>query len=380
MSNERCLFCFAGSKYGTVIIKWLQEQGYEVVVYIPDVGQRHNLRELQRNVQGMGCVAIVENLQNEYVQSYIFPALQGKIESNVSLSEPCIAKKTLDLAKIQNCNVVAQAQQGTLLKQFQILFCSLSPSIKVLSVWSQPEFYRKFPTEESLRASAEMNNLYVLDDPYTTDLARQYIQAPNENEDGQQDAELPPPPQLISIEFRDGLPVRVTDIAGDSYFTDPLTMFNFLNSVGAKHRIGRYEPTDNITAKCRIVFEAPGYYISAVAHDDLENLTMDCEVYKLRQMFVPECNRLAKSGMWFSPEMGFLTSALRKSQERIDGVVTLQLYNGNAKPVQRASHASIYDRHVATLQIGDTLDATQVFGFTKVTAARIRAYSKSLYS
>lgn len=73
--------------------------------------------------------------------------------------------------------------------------------------------------------------------------------------------------------------------------------------------------------------------------------------------------------------MGFLTSVLRKSQENIDGIVTMRLFNGNATPCQRSSNASSYDRQLETMQINDSIDVTDVEGFIRVQALRLRAHA-----
>ena len=160
-SKERCLFCFPGASYGTVVIKWLQEQGYDVIVYIPDVGQKRNLRDVQRHVQEMGCVVILDSLMDEFVQNYLYPALQAKVDLGISLSAPCIAKRQIEIAKQQGCGTIAHGRQGDALIQFEMILYSLDATINIISPWTDKNFYSRFPSEETLKVYVEANKLYV---------------------------------------------------------------------------------------------------------------------------------------------------------------------------------------------------------------------------
>eukprot|EP00760_Papus_ankaliazontas_P002037 PhM_4_TR10802/c0_g2_i1/m.9392/K11540/CAD; carbamoyl-phosphate synthase / aspartate carbamoyltransferase / dihydroorotase len=381
-SKERCMFCFTGASHGTIVIKWLQELGYEVIVFIPDVGQARDLREMQRHCQDMGCVVIVDSLQDELVQNYLYPALQAKVELGISLSAPCIAKRQTELAKMHNCRVVSHGRRGDALLQYEMIFYSLDPNITVISPWTSRDFYSRFPSDEHILKYAEQNNLWV-GGPKTMGMntgdinLRHLAMGSGDVLQHITTTERVSEAETLSIEFREGLPVRVTNDKDQTTHTDPLIMYSYLNDVGRKHNIGVFDffadPT--IGQKKRHCFESPAHTILYTAHEDLENLTMDREVYKLRDMFVPEYNRLAKSGMWFSPEMSFLTSALRKSQERIDGVVMVQLYAGAVQPITRSSHASLYDRQLQSMAINDSLEPTDVEGYIHVHSLRLRAYT-----
>eukprot|EP00760_Papus_ankaliazontas_P002035 PhM_4_TR10802/c0_g1_i1/m.9389/K01940/argG, ASS1; argininosuccinate synthase len=390
-SKERCMFCFTGASHGTIVIKWLQELGYEVIVFIPDVGQARDLREMQRHCQDMGCVVIVDSLQDELVQNYLYPALQAKVELGISLSAPCIAKRQTELAKMHNCRVVSHGRRGDALLQYEMIFYSLDPNITVISPWSELQFYSKFRSEDHIRTITENDTVKFqwTVQPVSTDdlLSLEVIQGssslgseflpkvlgttPHLLDPMTIDhrAMSVPPPERLEIEFHEGLPVRVVGPDSKLTITDQLHMFSYLNNIGGKHGIGHQDMfyDESSGHKHRRVFDAPALVILYTAHEDLENLTMDREVYKLRDMFVPEYNRLAKSGMWFSPEMSFLTSALRKSQERIDGVVMVQLYAGAVQPIRRYSHAAACARNVS---------ADAVAGYANVHALRLRAYAE----
>ena len=97
-----------------------------------------------------------------------------------------------------------------------------------------------------------------------------------------------------------------------------------------------------IGIKSRGVYETPGATILFEAHRDLEGIAMDKEVMHIRDLLIPKFSELIYNGFWFSPEMDFLLTAIRKSQEAVDGVVRVALLKGNIIMIGRESPTSLY--------------------------------------
>lgn len=142
--------------------------------------------------------------------------------------------------------------------------------------------------------------------------------------------DAPVTPERISIEFKAGLPVKVT--AGTNTYTDPVEIFLALNALGRKHGVGRIDIVENrfIGVKSRGCYESPGATILRTAHVDLEGLTLDRNVRALRDQFVTiEFSRILYNGHFFTPEREFVTAGIPASQRTVNGVVRLKLYKGN---------------------------------------------------
>lgn len=140
----------------------------------------------------------------------------------------------------------------------------------------------------------------------------------------------PNTPELISVEFKAGLPTKVTN--GSTVFTDAVDIFMALNSLARKHGIGRLDIVENrfIGVKSRGCYESPAATILRVAHMDLEGLTLDRNVRALRDEFVTvQLSRILYNGYFFSPEREFVTSCIPTSQRTVNGTVRLKLYKGN---------------------------------------------------
>jgi argininosuccinate synthase len=132
--------------------------------------------------------------------------------------------------------------------------------------------------------------------------------------------------------------------------------------------------------KSRGVYETPGGTIIFNAHRDLEGIAMDREVMRLRDMLSPEIARAIYNGFWFSPEMDFLMAAINKSQEVIDGTVTMKLYKGNAYPIARESPSSLYDKKLSSMDEEGGYNQEDAKGFIKINAVRLTAHNKIMRS
>jgi argininosuccinate synthase len=105
---------------------------------------------------------------------------------------------------------------------------------------------------------------------------------------------------------------------------------------------------------------------------------MDREVMRLKDMLSPIYAEIIYNGFWFSPEMEFLTAAFNKSQEYVDGKVTLQLYKGNILTVARESPTSLYDEEFASMHKTGGFDQKDSTGFIKINAIRLMAHKAIL--
>jgi argininosuccinate synthase len=190
----------------------------------------------------------------------------------------------------------------------------------------------------------------------------------------------PETPTRITLEFKNGIPVKVTNLNDNTVKTDPLELFEYLNKVGRENGIGRLDMVENrfVGLKSRGVYETPGGTILHEAHKDIEGIAMDREVMRLRDMLSAKFAELVYNGFWFSPEMEFLMVAIDKSQEVIDGQVTLKLYKGVAYPVARTSPSSLYNQDLSSMDIEGGYNQEDAEGFIKINAIRLMAHRNIL--
>jgi len=184
-------------------------------------------------------------------------------------------------------------------------------------------------------------------------------------------AAAPNKPALLRVHFEAGLPVRVTNEAeGVDISGSPLKLFEYLNKVGGAHGVGRSDVVENrfVGIKSRGVYETPGAEILRQAHMGLEGLTLDREVFKLRDMMSAKFSEYAYNGFWFSPEMDFVLAAIKKSQERVTGSCDVQLFKGRASIASRASKLSLYNPKMSSMDEGGGWNPQDSTGFIRINA------------
>lgn len=124
--------------------------------------------------------------------------------------------------------------------------------------------------------------------------------------------------------------------------------------------------------KSRGVYETPGGTILRAAHRDLETITLDREVLRIRDSLIPEYAKLIYNGFWFAPEMEMLQKTMDESQKTVNGTVRLKLYKGNCIPVGRKSDNSLYSEAHATFEEDAVYDQADAGGFIRLNSLRLQ--------
>jgi len=400
--EKKLVLAYSGGLDTSVLLKWLVNEGYDVVCFVGDVGQQDNFREVENKALATGASKVyVEDLRREFVTDYIFPALggnavyEGRYLLGTSLARPLLAKAQIEIAEKEGAGYVAHGSTGKGNDQvrFELAYYALNPEIKVVSPWKDPHFLTQFEGRSDLLSYAKEWGIPVTANekkPFSEDENLMHISheagiledpllRPDENVFSRSVSpkDAPDGETLIEIHFADGVPVAVVNLDDGTTTSDPLEMFIYLNELGSRNGIGREDLVENryIGIKSRGVYETPGATILWAAHRDLEGVAMDKEVMHLRDMLVPKFSELIYNGFWFSPEMDFLMSAFNKSQEAIDGRVRVSLYKGNVTVIGRESPTSLYDQDLSSMEVEGGFDATDSLGFINISAIRLKAHN-----
>ncbi len=401
MANNTVVLAYSGGLDTSCILKWLKLKGYEVVAFVADVGQNEDFERVRKVAEQTGAdKVVIHDLKREFVTDYIFPAIQGRAVYEgryllgTALARPIIAKHQIDVALAENAGFVSHGATGKGNDQvrFELAFHALAPNIGIIAPWKDPEFLAKFKGRSDLIRYAKEQNIDIpvtLEKPYSTDenlMHRSYESGILEDPWRRPDRDMftvtldprdaPDKETVVEIEFRDGLPKRVTCADEGREETDPLKLFEYLNDLGRKNGVGRVDIVENrfVGIKSRGVYETPGGAILHEALRDLEGVAMDREVRRLRDTLSPKLAEIIYNGFWFSPEMEFLQAAIQKSQELIDGVVRIALYKGNIMPIGRSSPSSLYDQELSSMDIEGGFNQSDSAGFIRVNALRLKAH------
>ena len=399
--TRRVVLAYSGGLDTACILKYLDDEGWEVIAFVADVGQQEDFAEVERRARDAGAKEVVfSDLRREFVTDYIFPAIAGNaVYENryllgTALARPLIAKRQVEVAREFQAGAVAHGATGKGNDQvrFELGYAALAPDLTVISPWKDRGFLDRFQGRADLLAYAHKNGIEIeasAEKPFSTDenlMHRSYesgiledpLSAPPSDmfklTNSPEDA--PDSPMNLEIHFRDALPTEVVDLDRGETYGDPLELFLFLNKIGGEHAIGRIDMVENrfVGIKSRGVYETPGGTILHQALRDLEGIAMDREVLRLRDMLSPKFTELIYNGFWFSPEMDFIRAAFAQSEELIDGRVQLTLYKGGMQVRGRESHSSLYDRELASMDVEGGYDQADARGFIRINALRLKAH------
>lgn len=381
--QKKVVLAYSGGLDTSVAIKWLQEQGYDVVACCLDVGEGKDLAFVQQKALEVGAVnSYAIDAKEEFAREYALISMQahtmyeGKYPLVSALSRPLIAKKLVEVAEKENAVAVAHGCTGKGNDQvrFEVSIKSLNPDLEVIAPvrewqWSREEEIeyaasRGIPIPINLDSPYSIDqNLWgranecgILEDPWAAPPEGAYdLTASLEN--------TPDVPEIIEIAFEAGVPVSID---GVSYPLADLILK--LNETAGKHGIGRIDHVENrlVGIKSREVYECPGAMTLITAHKELEDLTLVKEVAHFKPAIEQKLSEIIYNGLWFSPLKDALLAFLKETQKHVTGVVRVKLFKGHAIVEGRKSEYSLYDEKLATYTKDDAFDHHAAIGFIEL--------------
>ncbi len=388
---KKIVLAYSGGLDTSVILKWLSEE-YQcpIVAYAADVGQEEDWDAVRAKGLATGAEkVIISDLKKEFVEDYIFPAFrsnaiyEGSYLLGTSLARPIIAKEQVRIAHAEGADAVSHGATGKGNDQvrFELAYLGIDPSLTIIAPWRiwdlnsrtklveyAKEHKIPVPVTKEKPYSSDENLLHIsfeggiLEDPWNEPDAAMFklTVAPEE---------APDVARYLEIEFAGGDPVAL-----DGVKMDPLPLFMKLNTLGGTNGIGRLDLVENrfVGMKSHGVYETQGGTILRTAHRDLETITMDREVMRIRDSLVPRYAELIYNGFWFSPECELLQTTMDASQKTVNGTVRLKLYKGNCIPVGRKSNQSLYQESFATFEADQVYNQADAGGFIRLNGLRLR--------
>ncbi len=388
---KKVVLAYSGGLDTSVILKWLIETyNCEVITFSADIGQGEELDTIEENARRTGAKKVyIDDLREIFIKDYVFPAFranaiyEGQYLLGTSLARPLIAKRQIEIARIEGADAVSHGATGKGNDQvrFELSYLALDPGIKIIAPWREwnltsrtalmnfaAEHGIKVPTTHAKPYSTDRNLLHisyeggVLEDPWNEAPEDIFTLTVSPKE-------APDQAEVIEITFSQGDPVAINDKK-----LSPANLFKILNMIGGKHGIGRADIVENrfVGMKSRGVYETPGGTILRAAHIAMESITMDREVMHIRDSLIPKYAELVYYGFWFSPEMKMLQKMIDETQKHVSGTVRLELYKGNCRAVGRKSDRSLYQKDFATFEDDSVYRQRDAEGFIRLNALRLR--------
>ncbi|RJP90575.1 MAG: argininosuccinate synthase [Desulfobacteraceae bacterium] len=388
---NKVVLAYSGGLDTSVILKWLIETyGCEVVAFAADIGQEEELDHIDAKARNTGAVNVyVDDLREEFVKEYVFPAFranaiyEGKYLLGTSLARPLIAKRQMEIAKIEKADAVSHGATGKGNDQvrFELSYFAIDPYIKIIAPWREWDLNSRsalmdFAHKHGIPVTATKSKPYstdrnllhisyeggILEDPWSDPPDEMYTLTTSPKK-------APDTPEIIEITFKQGDPVAIND-----QYLSPALLLAELNKIGGRNGIGRDDIVENrfVGMKSRGVYETPGGTILRAAHMALESLTLDREVMHLRDSLIPRYSEMIYYGFWFAPERELLQKMIDDTQTTVSGVVRLELYKGNCRIMGRKSEESLYNVDFATFEDDSVYKQFDAEGFIRLNALRLR--------
>jgi argininosuccinate synthase len=371
-----------------------------VIAYVANVGQQEDFKAIEEKAYASGASKVyIEDLRKELVTDYIIPAMkanaiyEGTYLLGTSIARPIIAKRHIEIAKKENTVYVAHGATGKGNDQvrFEFGYYMHMPEVKIIAPWKDPEWLSEFEGRSDMISYAEKYNIPIkasVKKPFSED--ENIIHISHEAgilEDASKRCpedvfnltvslkDAPDEETQLTFEFKDGVPVSVTNENTNTTVTDPLEMILYLNKVGHDNAIGRVDMVENryIGIKSRGVYETPGCSILWQAHHNLEGITMDKEVMHLRDSLMPKYAELIYNGYWHAPEFDMLDAAMNQSQKNVTGTSKVVLYKGNIIMAGISSDVSLYNEELGSMEVSGGYQPVDCKGFININAIRLMA-------
>ncbi|MCM3442783.1 argininosuccinate synthase [Metabacillus halosaccharovorans] len=380
---KKVVLAYSGGLDTSVAIKWLQEQGYDVVAACLDVGEGKDTAFVQQKALQVGAVeSYMIDAKEEFANDFALVALQahtlyeGKYPLVSALSRPLIAKKLVEIAEKENAVAVAHGCTGKGNDQvrFEVSIKALNPELEVLAPvrewgWSREEEI-EYASKHGIPIPINLDSPYsidqnlwgrsnecgILEDPWAAPPEGAYdLTTPLEK--------TPDQAEMIEIDFEQGVPVKIN---GKAYPLHELILT--LNEIAGKHGVGRIDHVENrlVGIKSREVYECPGAMTLIKAHKELEDLTLVKEVAHFKPVIEQKMAELIYNGLWFSPLKPALHAFLKETQKYVTGTVRVKLFKGHAIVEGRKSEYSLYDEKLATYTKDDAFDHNAAIGFIEL--------------
>lgn len=407
-TKPKVVLAYSGGLDTSVILKWLCEKGYDVVAFCANVGQfEEDFSAIQAKAISVGASkCVITDLRKDFVDNYVFEAVKanGIYESRyllgTSIARPCISKEMIRIAEEEGAQFIAHGATGKGNDQVRFEMCAqaLSPTIGAIAPWRDPEFIESFKGRKDLLAYCTKHGIpvdakpkanYSIDEnlyhtSYESGQLEDAACGPDESmfKMTTSPKDAPEEAETVFIEFKNGIPTKITNKGDGTEITDSLELFLYCNKIAGKHGVGRIDIVENrfVGIKSRGVYETPGGTLLRQAHLDLEGICMDREVKRITEGLASEFARLCYNGFWFAPEMDLIRNSIDFGQRDVEGVVEIELYKGNITIRGRSSPKALYNADLASMDIeggGEAFDYNPADsqGFIRINSVRLKTYA-----
>jgi len=385
---KKIVLAYSGGLDTSVIIPWLKENydDPEIVCVCANVGQEDEIEDLDERAKKTGASKLyIEDLTEEFVNDFIIPTVKAGADYEgyllgTSFARPLIAKRLVEIAKLENADAICHGCTGKGNDQvrFELAVMHFAPEMPIIAPWREWDIVSRDQEIDyaeahnvPLKISRETN---YSKDKNIWHLSHEGLDMEDPGNEPQLEKEgflemsvspleAPDKPTYVTISFEKGVPVKL-----DGKEMTATEILKQLNKLGGENGIGILDLVENrlVGMKSRGVYETPGGTILYRAHQVLETLCLDkLTAHKKRELAISFAD-LVYNGLWFSPLRKALSAFVDATQETVTGDVKLKLYKGNIMNAGVWSPYSLYSEEIATFDEGGDYKQDDASGFIRL--------------
>jgi len=388
---KKAVLSYSGGLDTSVCIPMMKEfYGYDHLVTVTvDVGQpADDIKEAEEKAKALGTEHYTVDAKAEFVRDYIFPAIKANGDYqgyplSSAIARPLIATKSVEVAKKVGAEAFCHGCTGKGNDQFRFEFVvrALAPEMEIIAPMRERNLTRveeiEYAKERGVPIGQSVEKIWSIDE----NLWGRSIEGGRLEEPGfappeeiyewtKGPDESPNKPSVIEIGFEGGVPTSL-----DGKKMDGVALIQTLNRLAGEHGVGRVDIMEDrmLGLKVRENYECPAAITLLTAHKALEALVCTRDETKFKGTVDQQWAELAYNGLWFDPLKEDLEAFIDKVQERVTGMVRLQLFKGSARVIGRSSPNALYSEELASFDT-KAFDQREMGGMVKVHGLQSRMY------
>lgn len=354
---KKVLLLYSGGLDTSVMLKWIQDQyKTEVITLTLDIGQqKDDLEAVKKKALKFGAIkAIVLNAKKEFAEEFLVKGIkanasyQGDYHLSTPMGRAVLAKKAVEIAKLENADAIAHGCTGKGNDQVRLdgYILTFDPSIKIIAPvreWAMDRNEEiKYAQKYNIPIPASVDFPYSVDDNmWGMTWEGGEIEEPNSIAPIEKflttytlAKNAPDKEEFVTLSFEKGIPVSLNGTKM------PLSiLIEKLNKIAGSHGVGVVHMFEDrlVGLKNGGIYEMPAAHVIVKAHKHLEKYVSTRMLNELKETMDTKWAYLCYAAMWYDPVMKAINAFNDKVNEKVTGEVTVKLYKGSAKPVAMKS-------------------------------------------